>query len=87
MRRSRVADAANKFEIMRHGGEGVMMRTGQYISRFKRGRATVVVAAIGAATLVGGAALAQSDYPNKPIRILVGFAAGCASVAGRENRS
>ena len=35
-----------------------------------------MLAALIGATMLGGAAQAQEDYPNKPIRIIVGFAAG-----------
>ena len=39
-------------------------------------RLTLSAAALGVAVVISGAALAQSSYPNKPIRILVGFAPG-----------
>ena len=38
--------------------------------------ALVAAAVMGAAIVTSAQALAQSSYPNKPIRILVGFAAG-----------
>src|SRR5882672_1902808 len=39
-------------------------------------RLTLFAAALGVAAMTSGAALSQSSYPNKPIRILVGFAPG-----------
>jgi tripartite-type tricarboxylate transporter receptor subunit TctC len=74
MRRLRVAEAANKNSCGTKG-EGVMTRMRQPISRC-RCRSAVMAATIGAVIVMSGAALAQSDYPNKPIRILVGFSAG-----------
>ena len=41
-----------------------------------RSRDTVCCARSASRSLTSGAALAQSSYPNKPIRILVGFAPG-----------
>lgn len=50
-----------------------MTRTDQ----LNRRQASVLTAAIvGAALAMPGAALAQSGYPNKPIKIVVGFSAG-----------
>jgi len=43
---------------------------------FHRARVTVLLGALGFAVAVSNAALAQGGYPNKPIRILVGFAPG-----------
>ena len=37
------------------------------------------VRAAAAAVLLGGSPAAAQDYPNKPVRIVVGFAAGSAS--------
>src|SRR5436190_23690601 len=44
--------------------------------KFNLGRLTLFTAALGVAAMTSGAALSQSSYPNKPIRILVGFAPG-----------
>ena len=44
--------------------------------KFNLSRLTPFAAALGVAALTSGTALAQSSYPNKPIRILVGFAPG-----------
>src|SRR3954453_23710347 len=44
--------------------------------KFNLGRLTLFAAALGIALVTGGAALSQGSYPNKPIRILVGFAPG-----------
>src|SRR3979409_678619 len=44
--------------------------------KFSLGRLTLFAAALGVAAMISGAALSQSSYPNKPIRILVGFAPG-----------
>src|SRR6476620_2252262 len=44
--------------------------------KFNSGRLTLFAAALGVAVVTSGAALSQSSYPNKPIRILVGFAPG-----------
>ena len=38
--------------------------------------AALLAGALGIALLASGAALSQSGYPNRPIRILVGFAPG-----------
>src|SRR6478736_2479644 len=43
---------------------------------FHRARVTVLLGALGFAVAASSAALAQGGYPNKPIRILVGFAPG-----------
>jgi tripartite-type tricarboxylate transporter receptor subunit TctC len=46
-------------------------------ARMGVGKVTVACAgAIGMAVLTAGAALAQSGFPNRPIRVVVGFAAG-----------
>jgi len=44
--------------------------------KFNLGRLTLSAAALGVAAMTAGAALSQGSYPNKPIRILVGFAPG-----------
>ena len=44
--------------------------------KFSLSRLTLFAAALGIAAMASGAALSQSSYPNKPIRILVGFAPG-----------
>src|SRR3954467_10089630 len=44
--------------------------------KFNSSRLTLFTAALGVAAMTSGAALAQSSYPNKPVRILVGFAPG-----------
>jgi tripartite-type tricarboxylate transporter receptor subunit TctC len=41
-------------------------------------RKALLLACASAATLAGGAALAQADYPNRPIRIVVPFSPGGA---------
>ena len=43
---------------------------------FNLGHLTIFAATLGVAAMTSGAALSQSSYPNKPIRILVGFAPG-----------
>jgi tripartite-type tricarboxylate transporter receptor subunit TctC len=53
-----------------------MARNGRFLDRFNRGRAVVMAGAIGVAVAMPAAALAQSGFPNKPIKILVGFAPG-----------
>src|SRR3954447_7673194 len=40
------------------------------------GRLTLFIATLCVAAMTSGAALSQGSYPNKPIRILVGFAPG-----------
>jgi tripartite-type tricarboxylate transporter receptor subunit TctC len=50
------------------------MQQGGSFSRFRRGKIAGVVGA--AAIAASSAAAAQAAYPNKPIRILVGFAPG-----------
>src|SRR5436190_6120875 len=44
--------------------------------KFNLRRLTFFAAAFGVVVGTSGAALSQSSYPNKPIRILVGFAPG-----------
>src|SRR5689334_8254360 len=44
--------------------------------KFDLSRLTLFAAALGIAAIASGTALSQSSYPNKPIRILVGFAPG-----------
>src|ERR1700757_4216319 len=39
-------------------------------------RAALIAGALGIALMASSAALSQSGYPNRPIRILVGFAPG-----------
>src|SRR5262245_9780815 len=39
-------------------------------------RAAVIAALAGCAVAVTGAAHAQADYPNKPVKVIVGFAPG-----------
>jgi tripartite-type tricarboxylate transporter receptor subunit TctC len=48
----------------------------QSLRGFNRRRIAVMAMVGGLTVVASGAALAQSDYPNRPIRILVGFAAG-----------
>ncbi|MCV5919326.1 tripartite tricarboxylate transporter substrate-binding protein, partial [Escherichia coli] len=38
-----------------------------------------VLAGLALATSVPRAALAQADYPNRPVRVVIGFAAGGAT--------
>jgi len=53
-------------------------------SKFYGRRAILVAGALGIALAATGAALSQSSYPNRPIRILVGFAPGGPSdIIGR----
>ena len=42
----------------------------------RKNRPMTFAVAFGAAVAASSAALAQGGYPNKPIRILVGFAPG-----------
>ena len=44
--------------------------------KFDLSRLRLFSAALGVAALTSTVALSQSSYPNKPIRILVGFAPG-----------
>src|SRR5689334_8720359 len=44
--------------------------------KFDLRRLALLATALGVAAMTSGAALSQSSYPNKPIRILVGFAPG-----------
>src|SRR5205809_542093 len=44
--------------------------------KFDLSRLRLFTAALGVAALTSTVALSQSSYPNKPIRILVGFAPG-----------
>jgi len=44
--------------------------------KFDLSRLTLYAAALGVVAMTASAALAQGSYPNKPIRILVGFAPG-----------
>jgi len=44
--------------------------------KFSSRRLTFFAAALGVAAMTSGAALSQSTYPNKPIRLVVGFAPG-----------
>lgn len=60
-----------------------MLQDGRFLygltrRRARRGalRAAVMVGIIGLAGVMAGTALAQATYPTKPIRIVVGFAAG-----------
>ena len=54
-------------DTMRHCG----------FSRLRRGfLAAIAVAAIAGVATSSGTANAQSNYPNKPIKLVVGFAAG-----------
>ena len=46
------------------------------MDRLNRGQVVLTAAIVGAALAMPGAALAQSAYPNKPIKIVVGFSAG-----------
>jgi tripartite-type tricarboxylate transporter receptor subunit TctC len=72
-----VADVAKKIEIMqRDKGKGAMVQTRRSISARCFARSAALAATIGTSIVMCGAAAAQSDYPNRPIRIVVGFAAG-----------
>lgn len=53
-----------------------MLKKGSMPARAHIGRAAFVVGAVSLAVAVSSAALSQGSYPNKPIRILVGFAPG-----------
>jgi tripartite-type tricarboxylate transporter receptor subunit TctC len=53
-----------------------MMAQGGSSFRKSFGKASIVAGALGLAIITSSAALAQAGYPNKPIRILVGFAPG-----------
>ena len=44
--------------------------------RFNPGRSAFTVIALGGSVFASGMALAQSDFPNKPIHFVVGFSAG-----------
>ena len=53
-----------------------MRRNEWLIGGFRFGGFAVIAGALGLALAGSGGALSQSSYPNKPIRILVGFAPG-----------
>jgi tripartite-type tricarboxylate transporter receptor subunit TctC len=53
-----------------------MVQAEQCSRWFNAGRRAVLAAVLGALAFVSSAALAQSDFPNKPIRFIVGFAPG-----------
>jgi tripartite-type tricarboxylate transporter receptor subunit TctC len=53
-----------------------MLKADERFSRFNRRRIVFRAVAFGGAVLASGAAMAQSDFPNKPIHFIVGFSAG-----------
>src|SRR5688500_14727671 len=65
-----VSGGACKLEYKREGRD--MSRT----RRLNRRQALTLGAAAGTAAVLPGVASAQANFPNKPIKILVGFAPG-----------
>jgi tripartite-type tricarboxylate transporter receptor subunit TctC len=53
-----------------------MLKIDEHLKRFTRRRITLMTVAIGGAILASRLAMAQSDFPNKPIHFIVGFSAG-----------
>lgn len=53
-----------------------MLKIDEHLKRFTRRRITFMTVAIGGAILASRLAMAQSDFPNKPIHFIVGFSAG-----------